>query len=79
MLLFNRDIGNHFPLLSKTINLSYQEKAKRNDTNSKIKSKTRYDKTIKVGDKILVKKRKRNKLTSLYKSEPFKVIEKKGS
>ena len=79
ILLFNRDIGNHFPLLSKTINLSHQEKAKRNDTNSKIKSKTRYDKTIKVGDKILVKKRKRNKLTSLYKSEPFKVIEKKGS
>ena len=85
-LLFNRDIRNHFPLLNKTIKLSHQEKAKRNDTNSKIKSKTRYDKTmnvkisdIKVGDKILVKQRKRNKLTSLYKSEPFKVIEKKGN
>ena len=34
---------------------------------------------IKVGDKILVKQRKRNKLTSLYKSEPFTVIEKKGN
>ena len=77
MLLFNRDIRNHFPLLSKTTNLPHQEKAKRSDTNSKMKSETRYDKTmnvkisnIKVGDKILVKQRKGNKLTSLYKSEP---------
>ena len=77
MLLFKRDIRNHFPLLSKTPNLSHQEKAKRSDTNSKMKSETRYDKTmnvkisnIKVGDKILVKQRKGNKLTSLYKSEP---------
>ena len=58
----NRDIQNHFPLLNKTRNLSNQEKAKRNNTNSKIKSKTRYDKAInvkisdiKVGDQILVK------------------------
>ena len=58
----NRDIWNHFPLLNKTRNLSNQEKAKRNNTNSKIKSKTRYDKTmnvkisdIKVGDQILAK------------------------
>ena len=65
MLLFKRDIRNHFPLLNKTTNLSHEEKAKRNNTNSKIKSKTRYDKTmnvkisdIKVGDKILVKQRK---------------------
>ena len=86
ILLFNRDIRNHFPLLNKTIKLSHQEKAKRNDTNSKIKSKTRYEKTknvkisdIKVGGKILVKQRKRNKLTSLYKSEPFTVIGKKGN
>ena len=86
MLLFNRDIRNHFPLLSRTTNLSHQEKAKRNDTNSKMKSETRYDKTmnvkisdIKVGDKILVKQRKGNKLTSLYKSEPFTMIEKKGN
>ena len=85
-LLFNRDIRNHFPLLNKTIQLSHREKAKRKDTNSKIKSKTRYDKTInvkisdiKIGDKILVKQRKRNKLTSLYRSEPFTVIEKKGN
>ena len=35
MLLFNRDIQNYFPLLNKTTNLSYQEKGKRNDTNSK--------------------------------------------
>ena len=60
ILLFNRDIRNQFPLLNKTIKLSNQEKAKRNDTNSKIKSMARYDKTmnvkvsdIKVGDKIL--------------------------
>ena len=46
----------------KTTQLSRQEKAKRNDTNSKIKSKIRYDKTMnvkisdfKIGDKILVK------------------------
>ena len=62
MLLFNRDIQNYFPLLNKTTNVSHQEKVKRNNTNSKIKSKTRYDKTMnvrtsdsKVGDKILVK------------------------
>ena len=86
MLLFNRDIRSHFPFLNKTIKLSHQEKAKRNNTNSKIKSKTKYDKTmnvkisdIKVGDKILAKQRQRNKLTSLYKSEPFTVIEKKGN
>ena len=28
MLLFNRDIRNHFPLLNKTTNLSHQEKQK---------------------------------------------------
>ena len=56
------DTQNHFPLLNKTTSLSHQEKAKRNNTNSKIKSKTRYDKTInvnisdiKVGDEIHVK------------------------
>ena len=56
------DTQNHFPLLNKTTSLSHQEKAKRNNTNSKIKSKTRYDKTInvkisdiKVGDEILLK------------------------
>ena len=35
--------------------------------------------TTKIGDKILVKQWKRNKLTSLYKSQPFTVIEKKGN
>ena len=86
MLLFNRDIRNHFPLLNKTSNLSHEKKAKRNDTISKIKCKTRYEKTmnfktsdIKVGNKILVKQRKRNKLTTLCKSEPFTVIQKKGN
>ena len=56
----------------------HQKKSKRNNTNSKIKSKARYDKTmnvkvsdIKVGDEILVKQQKQNKLTTLYKSEPF--------
>ena len=56
------DTQNHFPLLNKTTSLSHQEKAKRNNTNSKIKSKTRYDKTINVkisdinvGDEILLK------------------------
>ena len=44
MLLFNTDIRNHFPLLNKTKNLSDQKKVRRNDNNSKIKSKTRYDK-----------------------------------
>ena len=34
---------------------------------------------IKVGDKILVKQQKLNKLTSLHKSEPFTVIENKGN
>ena len=79
-----RDIRNHFPLLNKTANLPYQGKEKRNNTNSKIKSKTIYHKTmnvkisdIKVGDKILVKQRKRNKLTTLHTSEPFTMIEKK--
>ena len=62
MLLFSRDIRNHSPLLNKTTKLSRQEKAKKNDTNSKIKFKMRYDKTMnakisdfKIGDKILVK------------------------
>ena len=85
MLLFNRDIRNYFVLLNKTKNRSHQEKEKQR-SNSKIKSKTRFDKTmnvkishIKVGDEILVKQRKRNKLTTLYKSEPFTVTEKKGN
>ena len=34
---------------------------------------------FKVGNKILAKQRKRNKLTTLCKSEPFTVIEKKGN
>ena len=86
MLLFNRGIQNHCPLLNKTTNLSHQKKAKRNNTNSKIKSKTRYDKTmndkfsdVKVGNRILVKQWKWNKFTTLHISEPFTVIEKKGN
>ena len=74
------------PLLNNTANLSHQEKAKQIDTIPKMKSKTRYDKTmnvkifdIKVGDKILAKQWKQSKLTTLYKSEPFTVIEKKGN
>ena len=46
----------------------------------------RYSKTmnvkiscIKVDDKILVKQQKRNKLTTLYKTERFTVTEKKGN
>ena len=61
MISFNRDIQNNFPFLNKTLNLSHQEKAKRNDINSKIKYNARYDKLInvkisdvKVGDKILI-------------------------
>ena len=34
---------------------------------------------IKVGNKIFAKQRKQNKLTTLYKPEPFKLIEKKGN
>ena len=34
---------------------------------------------IKIGDKILVKPWKRNEFTTLYKSEPFTAIEKKGN
>ena len=33
---------------------------------------------IKIGDKLLFKQRKRNKFTTLYKSEPFTAVEKKG-
>ena len=62
MLLFNRDIQNYFLLLNKTTNVSHQEKVKRNNTNSKVKSRRRYDKAMnvrnsdnKVGDKIFVK------------------------
>ena len=62
MLLFNRDIQNYFLLLNKTTNVSHQEKVKRNNTNSKVTSRTRYDKAMnvrtsdnKVGDKIFVK------------------------
>ena len=40
ILLFNRDNRNHFPLLNKTTNVSYQEQTKRSDTNSKRNSKT---------------------------------------
>ena len=72
--------------MNKTTHLSHQEKAKRNDTNSKTKSKRRHYKAvnvkisaIKVGDKIFAKQRNRNKLTTLYKSETFTVTEKKGN
>ena len=34
---------------------------------------------IKVGNKIFAKQRKQNKLTTLYKPEPFTIIEKKGN
>ena len=67
-------------------NLPYQEKAKRNNTNSKIKSKRRQGKTInvkisdiKVSDKILFKQQKQIKLTTLDKSESITVIEKKDN
>ena len=79
MFLFNRDMQNHFSFLNKITNLLHQVKAKRNDSNSKIKFKERYDITlnvnisdIKVGDTILVKQQK-------YKTEPFTVTEKKGT
>ena len=77
MFLFNRDMQNHFSFLNKITNLLHQVKVKRNDSNSKIKFKERYDITlnvnisdIKVGDPILVKQQK-------YKTEPFTVTEKR--
>ena len=68
LYFFLTDILNHFPVLNKTTNLYYQEKTKRSNTNFKIKSKRRYDKTnnfkisdATLGHTILVKQQKQNK------------------
>lgn len=62
------------------------DKARKNDNSQKEKMKKHADKTnhaqpnkIVVGDKVLVKQKKHNKLTTPFDPKPYKVVEVKGS
>ena len=84
-LLFHRKIQTKLPQLqSLTIPPDVSAQVIENDANAKAKMKAHADKraqtsTMKVGDLVLVRQRKQNKLSTRYNPNPFSVIRIKGT
>ena len=84
-LLMNRNIRNKLPSLEEFL-LSSEPPKKANGIDSKSKdNQTRYNKhfttkmTIQIGDIVLMKQLKRNKLTTNFGTDPLKVVRIHGS
>ena len=85
-LLFNRKITTKLPEISQPEDTPADTAVRAKDTKAKEKMKQRADKRarsrqpdIKIGDTVLVRQKKRNKLTMKFDPAPYKVIEVKGS
>ena len=86
-LLFNRSVRGALPMLNpKDQVLNRHNEAKTNDTRAKTKGREyanqrRHAKpsNLQVGDKVVLKQRKRNKFTTKYELEPYTIIEHKGT
>ena len=87
-LLFNRKVRNKLPQLptGHTSQSDLGAKVKENDDRAKVKMETYADmkmraktSTIKIGDVVLVRQRKRNKLSTQFDPSPFRVVRMNGT
>ena len=86
-LLFNRKIQTKLPQVqSVAVPSDMNDKVIENDTTAKAKMKENADKTaqksqiqIQVGDLVLVRQKKQNKLSTRYDPSPFEVVQIKGT
>ena len=84
MLLMNRKLKDKIPCIQE-VNSSFY-KAKKRDDVLKVKSKKHYDQRkrvrihqIRVGDYVLIRQKKKNKLSTVYETRPSKVMKVEGS
>ena len=85
-LLFNRSVRGKFPSLEKKRVLNKHREACENEQKSQNYQKEYTDKrrhakesTIQIGDTVLVKQYKENKLTTRFNKTPYIVIDRKGT
>ena len=86
-LLFNgRSYQTNLPMIRSAAISPEQQEARETDQRNKIRMKTQADShpkvkqsDFRVGDKVLLKQRKRDKLTTSYETVPYTVEEVKGS
>ena len=84
-LLFNRSVRGKFPSLKKKLVLNKHRETCENEQKSQSYQKEYTDKrrhakesTIQIGDTVLVKQYKQNKLTTRFNKTPYFVIDRKG-
>eukprot|EP00794_Sanderia_malayensis_P005113 gene5112-biopygen4171 len=85
-LLFNRSVRGKLPSLEKKRVLNKHKEARENEQKSQTYQKDYADRrrhakesSITIGDSVLVKQMKKNKLTSRFNKTPYIVIERKGT
>ncbi|CAB3993128.1 Retrovirus-related Pol poly from transposon [Paramuricea clavata] len=85
-LLFNRNIQGKLPTITPTLIVNRHSEAQANQGQQRDKAKQYADKrrharpsNIKVGDQVLVKQGKRNKLSTNFSPQPYTVTAIKGS
>ena len=85
-LMFNRTVRGKLPSLEKKRVLNKHKEARENDIKSQSYNKEYADKrrnakesTIEIGDTVLVKQTKQNKLTTRFNKTPYTVINRKGT
>ena len=85
-LLFNHPIKGKLPCLLKPVFSKKHREARHNDMKAKLKMKEYQDarshakpSPITVGDTVIVKQPKRNKLSTRFSSKPYIVIDRRGT
>ena len=85
-LIFHRQIKTKLPELPSSDNLTHDEKIRNRDRLRKQKGREYSDETrnakpsnIKVGDSVLLRQKKQDKLSTPFKPIPMSVISKKGN
>jgi len=79
-LLFNRKLRGKLPSLSVQKIVNVHDTAKESEQQKQVyqKRKAKYS-TINVGDRVLVKQEKRNKLSTRFSTTPYTVISRTGT
>jgi hypothetical protein len=78
-ILYRRDYRTKLPQLGESTS---ESEVKDRDAERKEKGKIYADKVesnIQAGDKVLVKQDKKNKLSTFFNQEPFRVLQKNGN
>ena len=85
-LLFNRVVKGTFPSLTKSNVVDRHKEARENELSSQRYNKQYVDRRrrtkpsdLRVGDYVIVKQNRRNKLTSTFSETPYTVIERNNS